>query len=183
MRFLLILSCTILILCSGCASISSAPTSTPDSTKDVPVGTQESVKDDKTAHTKEAEEKRMAEEKAKAAEAAKLVFAPTYQSTEDDIYYDAMEIYDSSPTAPQGVYLYQGLVYVIVTIDTNKEKIQYLEGTAMLRVKALLQNKFPSLPENYRLRNKLMEKEFDDDSGIYRYAVVFRLNDIKKLTE
>lgn len=107
-------------------------------------------------------------------------FAPTYKSDEEDKYYDAIEIYESSPSAPQGVYDYQGLVYVIVVIDTKKEDIQYREGTALLRVKALLQKNFPSLPTNFRLRNRVVEKELADD-GIFRYAVVFRQSDIRKL--
>ena len=40
--------------------------------------------------------------------ANKPVFAPTYKSEEPDKYYDAIEIYDSSPKAPQGVYQHDG---------------------------------------------------------------------------
>lgn len=109
--------------------------------------------------------------------------APTYKSDEDDAYYDATEIYDSSPAAAQGVYSYQGLVFVIVVIDTNKENIRYLEGTALLRVKELLRGEFPSLPANFNLRSRVLEKGLDDDTGFYRYAVVFRQSDIMKLLE
>ena len=69
---------------------------------------------------------------------------------------------------------------MIVVIDTNQEKIRYLEGTAMLRATALLREKYPRLPPQFRLRNRVVEKELDDDTGIYRYALVYRLTDIEK---
>ncbi|MBQ6471013.1 MAG: hypothetical protein IJJ33_03435 [Victivallales bacterium] len=109
------------------------------------------------------------------------LFAPTYRSDAEDKYFDAMEIYESSPSAPQGVYHWQGLVYVIVTIDTNKEKLKYLEGTAMLRVQSLLCGDYQFLPRNFTLRNRVLEKGLDDETGVYRYAVVFRERDIRKL--
>ena len=114
----------------------------------------------------------------------KQSFVPTYISTESDQYYDAVEIYDSSPQASQGVYRCQGLVYVIVCIDTNRETIEYLEGTAMLRVVALLREYYPGLPPEFRIRSRVVEKRFDEDTGIYRYAVVYRERDIqRKLTK
>ena len=111
------------------------------------------------------------------------VFSPTYQSEDEDKYYDALEIYESSQPVPSGIYDYQGLVFVVVVIDTKKESIQYLEGTALLRVKAFLQRGYPSLPTNFNIYNKVVEKELDDDTGIYRYAVVFRQSDITRLIE
>jgi|GEM_PF-6881802 len=108
----------------------------------------------------------------------KKLFAPTYVSAESDPYFDAVEIYDSSPQASQGVYHHQGLVYVIVCIDTNKEQIEYLEGTAMLRTAALLRDVYPGLPPKFHIRNRVVEKKLDDDTGIYRYATVYREQDI-----
>ena len=161
-RFLL-LGSIVLLTCIGCASISGEQSSTSDKLPATPPIEQNAPQTNTDSKT------------------APITFAPTYLSEEDDKYYDAMEIYESSPAAPQGVYHFQGLVFVIVVIDTNRENIQYLEGTAMLRVKALMQKEFPSLPANFRLRNKLVENELDDDTGIYRYAVVFRQSDINKL--
>ena len=108
----------------------------------------------------------------------KAVFAPTYVSSESDTYFDAGEIYDSSPPASQGVYPHQGLVFVIVCIDTNKEQIEYPEGTAMLRTAALLREVYPGLPPKFHIRNRVVEKKLDDDTGIYRYATVYREQDI-----
>ena len=45
---------------------------------------------------------------AKSAQAQNIRFSPTYKSDETDKYYDAIEIYDSSPKASQGIYLYEG---------------------------------------------------------------------------
>ena len=117
---------------------------------------------------------------AKNAQAQNIRFSPTYKSDEIDKYYDAIEIYDSSPKASQGVYLYDGLVFVIVCIDTNKENIEYLEGTAMLRTAYLLRKYYPGLPYKFRIRNRIVEKIHDYDSGIYRYATVYREKDIKQ---
>ena len=107
-------------------------------------------------------------------------FAPTYQAAPEKQYAEARRIYDSSPAAAQGAYRHGTLVFVIVVIDTNQEKIRYLEGTAMLRATALLREKYPRLPPQFRLRNRVVEKELDDDTGIYRYALVYRLTDIEK---
>lgn len=109
-----------------------------------------------------------------------ILFSPTYKSDETDKYHDAVEIYDSSPKASQGVYRYDGLVFVIICIDTNKENIAYLEGTAMLRTADLLRKHYPGLPYQFRIRNRIVEKTHDYDSGIYRYATVYREKDIER---
>ena len=152
--------------CTGCVSASNEHSSVVDSASSNALSVKHEAKTEKVD-----------------SKAVKSAFAPTYQSDEDDKYHDAIEIYESSPSAPQGIYHWQGLVYVIVTIDTQRESIPYLEGTAMLRVKALLQKEFPSLPTEFNIRNRLVEKGLDDDAGIYRYAVAFRLSDIRKLIE
>ena len=110
----------------------------------------------------------------------KIVFSPTYKSDEADKYYDAIEIYDSSPKAAQGVYHYDGLIFVIICIDTNKENIEYLEGTAMLRTVALLRQHYPALPAKFHIRNRIVEKYQDYDTGIYRYATAYREKDIMR---
>ena len=112
--------------------------------------------------------------------AKQIIFAPTYKSSNADRFHDAIEIYDSSPKASQGLYRYEGLVFVIVCIDTNREKLQYLEGTSMLRTAAILRKHYPGLPPTYHIRNRLVEKTFDDDTGVYRYATVYREKDIKR---
>ena len=71
-------------------------------------------------------------------------------------------------------------MFVIVVIDTNREKLRYLEGTAMLRAADLLRKKYPELPANFRLRNRMVENRLDDDTGLYRYALVYRLADLEK---
>ena len=119
-------------------------------------------------------------------------FAPTYLSEKEDIFDDAMVIYDSSPSVPQGVYNYKGLVYVVVTIDTkkggilsdtNKESAFKLKSTALLRFNSQLRNEYPSLPAKYTIHSRVVEQGLDDDTGIFRYAVVLRQNDIRKLIE
>ena len=110
-------------------------------------------------------------------------FAPTFRTAAADAYPEACEIYDSSPRASQGVYRHSGLLFVVVVIDNNREHLRYLEGTAMLRSAALLREAFPSLPPRFRARNRLVEKTFDEDTGIYRYAQAFRESDIKRLAE
>lgn len=110
-------------------------------------------------------------------------FEPQYQSELTDKYPDAINIYDSSPKPSQGVYLHEGLVFVVVVIDTNKESIKYLEGTAMLRVIALLREKYPTLPPQFRIRSRLVEKIHDDETGFYRYAVAYKEADIKAKLE
>ena len=164
-RFLL-LDCIVFLICIGCAGVTKAQPSLSDTSAN--------------GITTEALAEQKSSQETTVSNAATNTFAPTFKSDEEDKYYDAMEIYESSPSAPQGVYDYQGLVYVIVVIDTKTENIQYREGTALLRVKALLQMSFPSLPKNFRLRNRVVENELDDD-GFFRYAVVFRQSDIKKL--
>lgn len=109
-----------------------------------------------------------------------VLFAPTYQGAPERQYTEARRIYNSSPAAVQGAYRHGTLVFVIVVIDANQEKIRYLEGTAMLRAAALLREKYPQLPPQFRLKNRVVEKELDDDTGIYRYALVYRLADIEK---
>lgn len=108
------------------------------------------------------------------------VFLPAYQGAPEAQYTEAGEIYDSSPAAAQGVYRHDSLVYVIVVINTNREKIKYLEGTAMLRAAALLRQRYPQLSAQFRLKGRVMEEKLDDDTGIYRYALVYRLADIEK---
>ena len=108
-----------------------------------------------------------------------VVFAPAYKSSAKDKFHDAAEIYDSSPKASQGVCRYGNLIFVIVCIDTNKEDIEYLEGTAMLRAAALLRRYYPELPRRFRIPGRIVENG-KDDNGIYRYAAVCREKDITR---
>lgn len=110
-----------------------------------------------------------------------VLFAPTYRGNPERQYAEARKIYASSPAVTQqGVYEHDSLVFVIVVIDTNREKLRYLEGTAMLRAADLLRKKYPELPANFRLRNRMVENRLDDDTGLYRYALVYRLADLEK---
>ena len=112
--------------------------------------------------------------------ASAIPFAPTYSSAQADKYFDALEIYDSSPRASQGVYRHEGLIFIIVSIDTRKEKIEYPEGTAMLRTVALLRKHYPELPPKFNIRNRIVEKGFDEDERFYRYATAYREKDIER---
>ena len=150
----LLLLFAFIIFCSGCSTLSTPEESGKHTASTIPT--------------------------AKSAQAQNIRFSPTYKSDETDKYYDAIEIYDSSPKASQGIYLYEGLVFVIVCIDTNKENIEYLEGTAMLRTADLLRKHYPGLPYQFRIRNRIVEKTYDYDSGIYRYATVYREKDIER---
>ena len=110
-----------------------------------------------------------------------VLFTPTYRGNPERQYAEARKIYASSPAVTQqGVYEHDSLVFVIVVIDTNREKLRYLEGTAMLRAADLLRKNYPELPANLRLRHRLVEKSLDDDTGLYRYALVYRLADLEK---
>lgn len=108
------------------------------------------------------------------------VFMPTFQSPAEDKYHDAGEIYDSAAKVPQGLYHHDGLVFVIICIDTGKENIEYPEGTAMLRTVAMLREHYTGLPQKFYIRHRVLEKEFDEDTGIYRYATVYREKDITR---
>ena len=168
-RSFLLWECIALLACCGCSSMTFEHFSV-----DIPPLDGQAamtVAEQKTTH----EDARQG--------AVGIVFAPTFVSEEEDKYVDAMEIYESSPSVPKGVYCHEGLVFVVVTIDTARENVQYLEGTALLRVRTQLQNEYPSLPGNFKLRSKVVEKELDDDTGVYRYAVVFRQSDVRKLIE
>ena len=50
----------------------------------------------------------------------------------------------------------------------------------MLRTADLLRKHYPGLPYKFRIRNRIVEKTHDYDSGIYRYATAYREKDIKK---
>ncbi|MDR1789277.1 MAG: hypothetical protein LBR12_02835 [Opitutaceae bacterium] len=108
-----------------------------------------------------------------------MAFAPKYKSAKADAYADARLIYDSSPSASQGVYERDGLVFVIVEIDTNAESVRHFEGAAMLRTVALLRKAYPRLPPVIKAPNRLVEKRNDAESGLYRHATVFRLADLQ----
>ncbi len=114
-------------------------------------------------------------------ETKSIAFDPAYTLRPgESAYARAQDIYQSCTNPPaQGVYRQYGLVFVVVCIDTNTEKLRYLEGTAMLRANALLRNAFEDLPAAFTLKNRLLEKTLDDDTGIYRYALVFREIDVK----
>ncbi len=168
----------LILVCSGCATLTEKETPAPidspaSSQKSAPAQTDSPAPSQKTAPVPSAKS-------SPTPTSQKKLFAPTFTSTEADTYFDAVEIYDSSPQAPQGVYHYQGLVFVIVCIDTNKEKIKYLEGTAMLRTVAFLRERYPDLPPKFRIRNRVVEKILDDETGIYRYATVYREKDIRR---
>ncbi|MFA6724998.1 MAG: hypothetical protein WCS95_10025 [Lentisphaeria bacterium] len=111
--------------------------------------------------------------------AKKVDFSPKYISKLSDKYPDALNIYDSSPKPPQGVYLYEELIFVVVTIDTNKENIKYLEGTAMLRVIALLREKYPSLPPRFKVKSRVLENKLYDETGLYRYAIACKAAELE----
>ena len=89
-------------------------------------------------------------------------------------------MFSTVATVSQGVYHYDGLIFVIICIDTNKENIEYLEGTAMLRTVALLRQHYPALPAKFHIRNRIVEKYQDYDTGIYRYATAYREKDIMR---
>ena len=107
--------------------------------------------------------------------------SPTFRSKSEDPYADAPAIYGSSPPASQGVYRDSGLIFVVVVIETGRERPRQLEGTAMLRAVALLREEFPTLPPRFNARNRLVEKNFDCEKGVYRYALAFRERDIMRL--
>lgn len=105
---------------------------------------------------------------------ANVPFSPTYESDYEDNYPIANKIYASSPKASTGVYEYKDLIFVVIVIDTKKESVRYLEGTAMLRAVAYLRKEYPGLPAKFSANNRLMEKRFYQDTGIYRYALAYR---------
>ena len=106
-------------------------------------------------------------------------FVPSYECPGEPYRY-AYSIYRSAPEKPSGVFVYRGLVFVIVNIDCRKENLRFLKGTAMLRAKAMLDKKY-RLPSKYKLENRQMECRKYRDSGIFRYALAFRESDVKHL--
>ncbi len=148
------------LICSGCEAVPSAVSETEDAPKEIAAAPAAKIQE-KPSKNK--------------------AFAPSFKSEQKDIYLDAAAIYSSSPKVPSGVYPYKELVFVVIEIDTNKEDIEYREGTAMLRANAYLREKYPNLPTQFKVRNRLVEKSFDDESGIYRYALAYRLADIMRL--
>lgn len=110
-------------------------------------------------------------------------FNPSYHSPFADSYPEAMRIYHSSPMVGQGCYRHEGLVFIVVEFDTEAENIQYPEETAMLRCVSILRKQFPKLPQAFHLRCRTFENDKDEDTGIYRYAVAYRLTDIQKAVE
>ena len=110
-------------------------------------------------------------------------FEPSFKPTNNDLFSQANKIYASSPAPDRGVYEYGNLLFSVVVIDTNVETIKHLEGTAMLRAVAQLRRKIPERPRQFTTKNRLLEKRLDDDTGIYRYALVYRREDLMQVVE
>jgi|GEM_PF-6542398 len=81
----------------------------------------------------------------------------------------------------QGVYEKNGVVLCVVILDLNLEKIQLQEATAMLRSTRLMRDKFPFLPANFSIKNRLLINELDEDSNKYIHVRAFLLSDINLL--
>lgn len=143
-----------LIFCSGCSSMNSA--SSDSSSAPAP----EIVKNTRKKPL------------------SKIPFTPTYHAKGNDSYLEAEEIYSSSQKPSQGVYYADGLVFVVVVIDNSREKLKYVDGTAMLRADALLRREFPELPKYYNIDCRILEEEMDDEVEIYRYVLAYRKSDI-----
>jgi len=72
-------------------------------------------------------------------------------------------------------------VIVHVVIDSRAESIKnrkILEGTAMIRTKICLRQKFDGLPKTFNLPSRRIQNTFDDDTGLYYYSTLFKLKDI-----
>ena len=110
-----------------------------------------------------------------------LPFAPTYTPPQAAFDY-ASSIYKSSKGKPTGVYVCDGIVFVIVNIDLKKEKLRYIKGTAMLRSKVLLERKY-KLPAKYKLTSRLLEDRNYTKLKHYRYALAYREKDILTLVK
>jgi len=93
----------------------------------------------------------------------------------------ARKAYSEFSNSPQGVYEKDDNIFVIVVIDTAREKLRHVEGTAMLRSVALLRRRFPDLPDEFTTFSRVLENEQKFDSDDYRYAVLYSRRDIDKL--
>lgn len=87
------------------------------------------------------------------------------------------------PVPPSKVVRDGDSIVVTIYIDAVAEKLKgpRLEGTAMLRTKWHLKDKFPELPEGYTLPRRLLTKKMDYKSGVYVYSTIYKVLDIEKV--
>lgn len=93
----------------------------------------------------------------------------------------ARKAYSEFSNSPQGIYEKDDNIFVIVVINTAREKLKHVEGTAMLRSVALLRRRFPDLPDEFTTFSRVLENEQKFDSDDYRYAVLYSRHNIDKL--
>ena len=106
------------------------------------------------------------------------VFRPSFQSPpEQDSLDHAYAVYRSSAGKPTGVFTHCGIVFVIVNIDTNKVKVRFPKGPAMLKAKRLLREKY-ALPAKFTLISREMECRDFRRQKLFRYALAYRESDI-----
>lgn len=106
------------------------------------------------------------------------VFQPDFQPPAGKNAFDyAYTIYKSSPSAPTGIFTYQGIVFVIVNIDTDKVKTRFPKGPAMLKAKKMLEKHYP-LPDKYSLPSRQIECRDYRKQRNFRYVLAYRESDI-----
>lgn len=108
-------------------------------------------------------------------------FVSKVNTISEDPIDDADAVYEGNENIPEGVYIYQKLVFVVVAVDLRKQHQIEPEGVAMLRERRLLQNKF-KLPETFSITRSVIQNEENDDGTFYRYVTVYRKSDILQLT-
>ena len=124
-------------------------------------------------------------------------FLPKYVPEDGNCYQYAFKVYYSSPRPDQGVYECGDTVFVVVVLDTKNIDVHHLnatptkksrlaQGKAMLRSIELLRERMPDLPAKFTIQSRLVERIYDDNTMIYRYAIAFcksALHDAIKLAK
>ena len=111
-------------------------------------------------------------------------FLPKYVPEDGNCYQYAFKVYYSSPHPDQGVYECGDTVFVVVVLDTKNIGVHHLnatptkksrlaQGKAMLRSIELLRERMPDLPAKFTIQSRLVERSYDDNTKIYRYAIAF----------
>ncbi len=108
-----------------------------------------------------------------------IPFEPTFNSVSNSSSRNIYKIYKASIGKATGIYIHKGIVFVIVNIDTQNEKLRYEKGTAMIRAKILIQKHFEL--KNFNITTRQLEDRNYRKEGIYRYAIAFSEKDVLKL--
>lgn len=112
----------------------------------------------------------------------KCKFSTKIKVSSDDPLDDSDDIYAENENLCQGIYEYQGLVFVVIEIDLSQKHEIEPEGVAMLQEKDILCKKY-DLPKKFMIYRKILENGENVAGTFYRYTTVYRLKDILALRQ